>query len=161
VTGVDEARLGADAVRAFVLAGDARFTLRSRKTGVRFTYRVARAPERAGERPWRLPWFVSVLTGPDNGRDYKYAGLLVEVGTERPGLGVEQRPRVEFRTTAKSPDPDSPSMRAFAWFWRSVERLPTELEVWHSGMCGRCGRELTVPESIQTGLGPVCAARAS
>ena len=29
----------------------------------------------------------------------------------------------------------------------------------HSGSCGRCGRKLTVPESIDTGLGPECAGR--
>jgi hypothetical protein len=29
--------------------------------------------------------------------------------------------------------------------------------VWHEGRCGRCGRKLTVPESIESGFGPECA----
>lgn len=34
--------------------------------------------------------------------------------------------------------------------------IPPSLEVWHEGRCGRCGRALTVPESIASGIGPVC-----
>jgi hypothetical protein len=30
------------------------------------------------------------------------------------------------------------------------------LEVWHEGRCGRCGRALTVPESVERGIGPEC-----
>ena len=35
--------------------------------------------------------------------------------------------------------------------------LPPALEVWHEGRCGRCGRKLTTPQSVETGFGPVCA----
>jgi len=28
--------------------------------------------------------------------------------------------------------------------------------VFHEGACGRCGRTLTVPESIASGFGPEC-----
>lgn len=31
------------------------------------------------------------------------------------------------------------------------------LSVYHVGKCGRCGKKLTTPESILTGLGPTCA----
>jgi hypothetical protein len=30
-------------------------------------------------------------------------------------------------------------------------------EVWHEGKCGKCGRALTVPSSILTGIGPECS----
>lgn len=33
----------------------------------------------------------------------------------------------------------------------------SNIEIWHHGRCGRCARPLTVPESIQLGLGPECA----
>jgi hypothetical protein len=36
-----------------------------------------------------------------------------------------------------------------------------ELAVYHEGRCGACGRRLTTPESISSGLGPVCAGRIS
>lgn len=60
---------------------------------------------------------------------------------------------------------------AFGWFWRGLRsaqeslvpisppQLPTSVEFWHEGQCGRCGRELTVPESIKSGIGPECAKR--
>lgn len=30
------------------------------------------------------------------------------------------------------------------------------LRFWHQGYCGRCGKVLTVPKSIEQGFGPVC-----
>ena len=32
----------------------------------------------------------------------------------------------------------------------------TKADGWHEGRCGRCGRKLTVPESIEAGYGPEC-----
>ena len=29
--------------------------------------------------------------------------------------------------------------------------------VYHVGKCGKCGKKLTTPESILTGLGPTCS----
>jgi hypothetical protein len=34
--------------------------------------------------------------------------------------------------------------------------LPNFIEIWHEGRCGKCGRTLTVPDSIANGLGPEC-----
>jgi hypothetical protein len=48
---------------------------------------------------------------------------------------------------------------AFGWAWRHPDS--DKLEVWHEGRCGRCGRRLTVPESIESGLGPECATKAA
>lgn len=58
-------------IREFVLAGNARLTLVSRKTGARFTYRVRAAK---GDGP--ASHFVSVLTGPENNTDYGYLGFF-------------------------------------------------------------------------------------
>lgn len=58
---------------------------------------------------------------------------------------------------------DTSDMKAkvFPWLWQKyvdpVRNLPSQIEVWHEGRCGACGRRLTVPESIANGLGPVCA----
>jgi hypothetical protein len=37
-----------------------------------------------------------------------------------------------------------------------VGKLQDFVEVWHEGTCGKCGRALTVPSSIENGLGPEC-----
>jgi hypothetical protein len=38
-----------------------------------------------------------------------------------------------------------------------TNKLPEFVEVWHEGKCGKCGRALTVPSSILTGIGPECS----
>jgi hypothetical protein len=132
--------------RAFCLGGNATFTLVSRVTGQRFTYQVSQSkPKPGGGAP---VWFVSVLTGPNNSDDYSYAGII--------------NPEGVFRQTAKSRlSSTAPSVVAFAWFWRNVDKLPAQVEVWHSGHCCRCGRQLTDPESIASGWGPICRERAA
>lgn len=138
------ARFGTDSeALAFVLAGNARLTLVSRKTGARFTYRVRR-PADAGTDGVH---FVSVLTGPDNEHDFQFLGTIFEGA------------RFVHGRKSKIAE-DAPSARAFAWAFRHLAQsreLPELLEVWHEGACGRCGRALTVPESIARGLGPECA----
>ena len=136
----------AEQALSYMVAGRATVTLVSKKSGKRFTYRI-RQPEAGSDRR-----FVSLLNGPDNTSDYMYMGMLV---TSESGLW-------RIRSTQASRVPESaPSYRAVAWALRrlSTGEMPEELEVWHHGRCGRCGRTLTVPESISSGLGPVCAGR--
>lgn len=135
-----------EATRAFALAGKARFTLESRKTGVHFTYQVD-----AGNAEGSIH-HVAVLTGPSNETDYQYLGTLF------PRVGRAP----EFMHGTKSRiGRDAPSAKAFAWAWRHIARgeLPPECEVHHGGRCGVCRRALTVPESVTRGIGPECAAR--
>jgi len=129
---------GPDA-KAFVLAGNARFTLVSRRTGARFTFRARRPREGA-------PVFVGVLTGPDNETAYSFMGTIFPKD-------------LDFRFSPKSRvGPDAPSAKAFGWAWRHLrdEILPDQMEFWHEGRCCRCGRVLTVPESVERGIGPEC-----
>lgn len=130
-----------DAALAALTAGNATITLVSKKTGTRFTYKVA-APKENGE----TVRFVSVLTGSNNEDDFTYAGML------RKGQG--------FRQTAGSKiGGDAASVKAFTWAFNQLRNgvLPETLEVWHEGRCCRCGRKLTVPSSIESGIGPDCA----
>lgn len=130
----------APAAIAFALAGKARLTLRSKKTGVRFTYRVL---VKEGK-----PAFVSVLTGANNEEDYTFLGTLFEGRRYRHG--------------AKSPiGVEAPSAKAFEWAWEKLRSgvIPANLEVWHEGRCCRCARLLTDPESIEDGVGPECRKR--
>jgi Family of unknown function (DUF6011) len=135
-----------EAALEYLRGGHGTVTLRSQATGTRFTYRVSLA-RGAEDR-----YFVSVLSGPENTADYAYLGLW---------LPREGR----FFRTAKSrvKSDDAPSFAAFAWTLRILAkgRLPAQLEIWHEGTCGRCGRALTVPESVASGMGPVCAEKMS
>lgn len=44
----------------------------------------------------------------------------------------------------------------FEWTWQHINHLPDSVQVFHMGMCGVCGRPLTDPESIISGIGPIC-----
>jgi hypothetical protein len=58
---------------------------------------------------------------------------------------------------------DDVRARGFAWFWANLARgtFPDTFEFWHEGRCAACARRLTVPQSIERGLGPECALRFS
>jgi hypothetical protein len=133
---------------AFVHAGNATFTLESEKTGKRFTYRVQYPMDRETGKPDRSGiMFASALTGPDNTRNYSYFGNIKGAG--RYELGRKSRLSA-----------DTMSVKVFEWFYRTVivqQRMPEKLKVYHMGKCGRCGRALTVPSSIKSGIGPECA----
>ena len=136
-------------IETFALAGNARLTLVSSATGKRFTYRIKRANMDDNQ----SPWFVSVLNGSDNDGDYAYMGILSARG----------QATTYHSTAASKISKDAPSAKAWAWFWAALtfdnaEAL-AKVAVWHEGSCGRCGRSLTVPASIESGLGPVCAAK--
>ena len=137
----------ADLAFAFVVAGDAVVTLRSRRTDAHFTYRVSAPKDNARRR------FVSVLCDGDR---YAYLGML-----EKNGFSDNWSDLV---LTAKSKaGNEAPSVRAFRYAWSALTekppRLAADLDIYHEGKCGCCGRALTVPESIESGIGPVCAGR--
>lgn len=125
--------------RRFLEAGNATVTVRSRATGNRFTYRVRKSQDGAIS-------FVSLLKGPDNESSYAYFGYV------RRGVFFHggQKARVGR---------DAPSAKGFEWLWKSLQQdhMPSTVEVWHEGRCGRCNRKLTVPSSIASGIGPDCA----
>lgn len=139
-----------DALR-YSLAGKATITLTSLKSGAHFTYKIKRAKDRTTGEP-QLPalWFVSLLNGPDNYSNYQYLGVV------RP-----DREAYAFQLTRKShATEDAPSVKAFRFFFEHAalrNAIPEALEVRHEGACGRCGRKLTVPASIDRGIGPECA----
>lgn len=136
----------------FMFAGNAYFSLKSMKTGMHYTYRVSRAfdevkDDDTGEmvRKYKDLWFVSLLTGPDNWENYTYIGICDA--------------NKDFRTTAKSKLPrESAPIQGMIYTLRQLRETgePGQVEIWHAGKCGRCGRMLTVPESVESGFGPEC-----
>lgn len=128
------------AARQYIRAGKATVTMKSSKTGQRFTFRVRAARDGAVH-------FVDVLNGSDNESSYAYLGIL-------------RRDMYQHGRKSRVGD-TAASVVAFKWAWAQLAkgRLPTALEIWHAGVCGRCGRKLTVPESVAAGLGPECAGK--
>lgn len=133
--------------RAFILAGRAIFTLAGSTT--RYTFKVTRKDPEPGSTYTDPAYFVNLLTGPDNTADYTYIGML-DVASGR----IKLTRRSSYRD-------DSGPVKAFNWtiarIWRGVEITPAR--IYHVGRCGRCGRALTVPSSIEMGIGPECAGK--
>jgi hypothetical protein len=126
----------------FLLAGNAYATFKSEKTGTHFTYHVT-AVTGSATATSPVTHFVAVLTRPDH---YEYVGCVYKSLT--------------FAHGAKSKiAKDAQSVVAFMWVWRKLRAgsVPDVLSVYHEGRCGRCGRQLTRPESIESGVGPECA----
>jgi hypothetical protein len=142
-------------VKEFFTGGRAVFTLEvpeefalANKTKNHYTYRIRL---KKGNDKYPDTYFVDLLSGPDNESNYAYLGIL------NPKTG-------QFALTAKSKaGDDSWSVRFFrrsmaAIFEGNSEAITNAgFNLHHEGKCGRCGRKLTVPESIKTGLGPICS----
>lgn len=133
-----------DEAKTFALAGNATLTLESLNTGAHFTYKVRQAKDKETGEPTPGVFFVSLLNGQDNESDYMYLGLI-----RNGSFGLTKGSRA---------GKEAASVRAFEFFFRSITLHP-QLVVRHEGRCGRCGRTLTVPESIDAGIGPECATK--
>lgn len=144
---VTEAQLSTERSLPFMLAGNATFTLRSMKTGVRYTFKVRKAkptPQYPGD-----TWFVGYLMGSNNEEDYAPLGII-KMHEGVPNFRLDRRTKMNFT---------SGPVVAFDWTLKSLiaKKESFGVEVFHAGRCGRCGRTLTVPESVELGLGPECA----
>lgn len=127
--------------REFILAGRAIFTV-AKEAGI-----ISRSGSSAAEHyTFRICkgnqiWFADFLSGPDNTRSYL---KLCRVSQE----GICTIPTGPKKT-----------MLTLQWALRKIwnqENPPTGYSILHAGRCGRCGRLLTTPESIEAGIGPEC-----
>lgn len=148
--------------KEFVLAGKAIFTLEiphdwasEHDCAAHYTYKVVlkEGKDKPNGGKWDDTYFVNLLSGPDNGTDYQYVGVL---NKERGNVVLTRASKItndclSFRLLN----------RVLANLWSNTEEkiLEAGFDVHHEGKCGRCGRRLTVPESIKSGLGPECAGR--
>lgn len=118
----------------FIFVGKSTVTFMNRTTENRFTFRVKMAKD-------SNLFFVSLLRNTDK---YEYLGTVVE--------GVYTHGRKSTISV------DSQSTRVFQYVINKLKlgNLPDTIEIWHEGTCGKCGRPLTVPSSIASGIGPEC-----
>lgn len=129
----------------FIFSGKAVVTLTSAASGTHFTFKVS---EKDGE-----IFFVKHLFGSDNSwnGDWAFLGFVKAQG------GVP----TSCLIAGKKGKPDAPSFKALSWTLAQLNRgnIPAELTIQHNDSCGACGRELTDPDSVRLGLGPVCRGR--
>jgi len=126
-------------IRDFIFGGKAIFTIESAITGKWFTFKVQKP--RDGN---KSVFWVSVMSGKDNNTSYSYMGTIFNG---------------RFKSTAKSRiSEDAQCYKAFKCFYDLLvsSKLHPKINFYHSGKCACCGRRLTTPESVKTGIGPIC-----
>ena len=118
----------AEPALTYITAGQGKFTIKNKSSGNKFTYRTKLG---------RTSGVIFIFNGA------LYLGHVVR-GEFRPGV------------TGR---PDSTAFKVLASVMRLLGqgRLPTSVEIWHEGTCGKCSRTLTNPDSIASGIGPICA----
>ena len=137
-------RLTADSVKAYALAGNATITLQSGVTGKHYTFKITKCKDN------EKLYFVKVLYGTDNESDYRYIGCyFTDDGHFSPCKDYKDLPSFTWPKY----------MRTISYFFDVIDNIPDKLLVYHEGRCGKCGRKLTTPESIERGLGPECYKR--
>jgi hypothetical protein len=146
---------------AYILGGEAIFSLVSVATGKKFTYQCVQATRwdnKLNKKVLTERWFLSVLTGPDNNSNYTYAGTIDNKVNEK----------WVIRTTEKSGmTAEADSFKAFVAVLNilqsSVEIINAyreKLLIYHDGNCSICGKHLTTIVSVSCSMGPVCAPEA-
>lgn len=152
--------------RTFILAGQSIFTIepspeyilahsKSRplpggkiipKCKPHYTYRI-RKPDKADS---TSNYFIDLLIGPQNEADYKYLAMLITAtGSIFAGRNYPTtKETYGFRILAR--------VLAAIWEGKTDKIIEAGWNVHHVGKCGRCGRTLTTPESVESGIGPEC-----
>jgi hypothetical protein len=128
----------------FILAGNSEFILHSTKTNEDFKYKIKKKESLANENSF--VYFVSIIKGHDS----IYAGHLTFDESDN---------TFKFKQGNKGQiQANDLTIRSLVFVLNKLIRNETvgNLEVFHVGKCGKCGKKLTTPESILTGLGPQC-----
>ncbi len=136
----------------FMYAGNSTFTIQNTETCNRFTYKLQVPQNKRNAPEHEKVWFVKVMTGSNNEGDYQFVGTIFN--------DQNKYPNKYYRHSAKSRITNqAQSVKVFQWFLKALQanNIPSQVEFYHEGRCGRCGRKLTVPESIIDGIGPECA----
>lgn len=114
----------------------------SKRTGEHRTFRVWTQSDDSSFMPGRR--LVGLLSGPDNESDYIAFGVLSESG-DCIHLWKKHKESAFFRWVAAALlDP---------------VRYSDRVDFSFDGRCRRCNRLLTCPESVESGIGPICSER--
>ena len=123
----------------FFSGGNATFTVHNNK-GDHYTFKIRKPVDEA-------PFFINVLSGPDNNSNYTYMGIYNPCQHQ---IKLTRNSRFDY---------DSKPVKVAQWAINRIaqnKEIPEGYGILHEGKCGRCGRKLTTPESIESGFGPEC-----
>jgi len=139
-------KLDAAAFRTFIFQGKALFTLKNIEKDTTISFRI-QSPKRKRGTPEDLTEFDIYVRG-----EYAYG---------RTGyIGRLNRKTKTLRSSGYAPK-DHIGIQTINWLiehWDTLEKFEDDgkLAMYHQGVCCKCGMTLTVPESIENGIGPQC-----
>jgi hypothetical protein len=139
-----EIAIPSEFIRGFILGGKSEFVLTNTDTGNRFAYKVEKKKSDT-DTAGRGAYFVKYQYQYGH---FAYAGLLIQRGESV----------FTWNQGAKGQcSSDAQCILVLLWFLKQdPSSIPDNMQCLHMGKCGRCGRALTDPDSIRTGLGPEC-----
>lgn len=130
--------------RNFIFAGRSVFTLENNETGNYITFKIKELKKNYKVIPGVFVVECKVLGDKDTG--YRFLGFL----------NLNER---KFRR--RFWDHKFIGYTTLFWLLRNLENLERfeKLAIYHEGRCCKCSHPLTVPESIDSGIGPECSKR--
>lgn len=130
--------------RNFIFAGRSVFTLENNETGNYITFKIKELKKNYKVIPGVFVVECKVLGDKDTG--YRFLGFL----------NLNER---KFRR--RFWDHNFIGYTTLFWLLKNLENLEKyeKLSIYHEGRCCKCGMPLTVPESIDSGIGPECNKR--
>ncbi len=140
-------KLDAASFRTFMFQGKALFTLENKEKGTHITLRV-QTLKRKRHQPEDTRYFdVHVKALNDKYAGNRYIGRIDRKSKSFKPTGYIERDHVGIQTVE--------------WLirnWNHLEEYTAgdRMSIYHMGVCCKCGLPLTVPESIQNGIGPQC-----
>ena len=115
------------------------FTVKSKSTGKEYSYKIKRTE-------WNGKWFTHIKVEKNGGSRFVYLGWFGNDGKlHRAGSVVNTPAAVAIAAVL-----NMVAKKKFDW-------LDEKMELYHAGSCLVCGKTLTDSESINRGIGPVCA----
>jgi hypothetical protein len=132
----------------FILGGKSEFTMHSLKTGKDLAYKIVK--KETNDKEDKFIYFMSYNIKYE---DYMYGGVI---------FYNEFKKQFEFKQGRKgNASADSQVVKSILFVLNKLnnDRFNIPVEVYHHCKCGRCGRALTTPSSVLTGLGEWCASR--
>lgn len=138
--------IATDQFPRLLLAGKSTLTLRNPARGTHIRVRMYNRKDHSTGKPSSC-YFLKVSLLGDGDAGYKYAGAYFSDSKR-----FKAAPELEV---------DPPLAAVVSLILRAIDtpNVLSAAEIMHEGKCCRCGRKLTHPESIETGLGPECGGR--
>jgi hypothetical protein len=139
----------------YILAGAGTVTFKNTQSGNHLSFSFGKPSDGNGS----SPIFVSLENAPGFDADRRPEWVSNYLGAIWSQARFVTAGKRDSKKRVQTEEAWGEYLAIFNWTWSRLlsGRLPVTVEICHEGSCGRCGRRLTDPQSIERGFGPECA----